>query len=470
MTPRKDNFPHPDPPVRSPSLQVVNPHAAAVDIGATEHWVAVPPDRDTQPVRRFGTCTIDLEAIADWLLACDVTTVAMESTGVYWIPLFEVLEARGFQAILIDPRQAQRAPGRPTSDPRDCQWLQRLHAYGLLAAAFRPDEQVCVLRAYLRQRRMLITYASQHIQHMQKALEQMNLKLPEVVSDITGVTGMAIIKAILAGERDPVRLAQLRDRRCQHSEEQIAKALQGTWRAEHLFALRQAVELYEFYHRQLATCDTQIAAHLATFPDQSDGHPLPPKSRKSKRKAHAPRFEVRTPLSRMAGVDLTALEGIEEETALVILSEIGTDMSRWPSVKHFCSWLGLCPIHKVSGGKVLSRRVRPGANRVAVALRLAAGSLHHSQSALGAFFRRLRARLGAPKAITATAHKLARLVYSLLKHGTAYVQQGMEEYEAQYRERKMKAMARQAKAFGYTLVPLAGQDGQTMHAVLGSTP
>lgn len=236
MTPRKDHVPHPDPPVRSPSLQVVNPHAAAVDIGAAEHGVAVPPDRDAQPVRRFGTCTLDLEAIADWLLACDVTTVAMESTGVYGSPLFEVLEARGFQAILLDPRQAQRAPGRPKSDPYDCPWRQRLHAYGWLAGAFRPADQVGVLRAYLRQRRMLITPASQHIQHMQKALEQMNLKLPEVVSDITGVTGMAIIKALLAGERDPVRLARLRDRRCQHREEPIAKALPGPWRAEHLFA------------------------------------------------------------------------------------------------------------------------------------------------------------------------------------------------------------------------------------------
>jgi len=379
-----------------------------------------------------------------------------------------VLEARGFQALLIDPRQAQRAPGRPKSDPRDCQWLQRLHAYGLLAGAFRPDDQVCVLRAYLRQRHMLITHASQHIQHMQKALEQMNVKLPEVVSDVTGVTGMAIIKAILAGERDPVTLATLRDRRCPHGEEQIAKAWQGTWRAEHLFALRQAVELYEFSHRQLATCDAQIAAQLATFPDQSDGQPLPPKPRTSKRKANAPRFDVRTPLYRLAGVDLPALEGIEEETALVILSEIGTAMSRWPSVKHLCSWLGLSPCHKVSGGKVLSRRVRPGAHRGAVALRLAAGSVHHSQSAFGAFFRRLRARLGAPKAITATAHKLARLIYSLLKHGTASVQQGMEEYEAHYRNRKVKGMARQAKALGSTLVPLAAPDGQAMPAVAGS--
>jgi hypothetical protein len=306
------------------------------------------------------------------------------------------------------------------------------------------------------------------MQHMQKALEQMNVQLPEVVSDVTGVTGMAIIKAILVGERDPVTLAKLRDRRCTHGEEQIAKALQGTWRAEHLFALRQAVELYECYHRQLATCDVQIAAQLAPFPDQSGGQPLPPKPRKSKRKANAPRFEVRTPLYRMTGVDLTALEGIEEATAWVSLSEIGTDLSRWPSVKHFCSWLGLSPIHTVSGGKVLSRRVRPGANRVAVAWRLAAGSLHHSQSAFGAFFRRLRARLGAPKAITAPAHKLARLIYSLLKHGTAYVQQGMAEYEAQYRDRKVKGMARPAKALGYTLVPLAAPDGQALPAVAGS--
>ncbi len=236
MPPRKDHCPDPDPPVRSTSWQVVNPHAAAVDVGAAEHWVAVPPDRDAQPVRRCGTCTVDLEAIADWLLDCDVTTVAMASTGVYGMPLFEVLEARGFQAVLIAPRQAQRAPGRPTSDPYDCQWRQRLHTYGLLAGAFRPPDQVCVLRSYLRHRHMRITAASQPIQHMQKALEQMHLKLPEVVSDIPGVTGMAMIKAILAGERDPGRLAALCDRRCQHDEKQIAKALQGTWRAEHLCA------------------------------------------------------------------------------------------------------------------------------------------------------------------------------------------------------------------------------------------
>lgn len=464
MTPHKDYILDPRPPapllppspVLADALQVCHPHAAGIDIGEAEHWVAVPPHCDPQPVRRFGTFTADLDALADWLLDCGITTVAMESTGVYWIPLFELLEARGVQVLLIDPRQAKRAPGRPTTDRLDCQWLQRLHSYGLLAGAFRPADQVCVLRSYLRHRQMLITSAAHHIQHMQKALEQMNLKLTQVVSDITGATGMAILKAIVAGERDPQRLAKLRNAHCHHDEADIAKALQGTWRAEHLFALQQAIALYDFYHQQVTLCDQQITAHLETFADTSAGQPLPPKAHRHK-KRNEPRFDARTPLYRMAGVDLTAIEGIEEGTALVILSAIGTDMHRWPSVKHFCSWLGLCPQHKISGGKVLSRRVRPGAHRVAVALRLAARTLHHSQSALGAFFRRLKARLGTPKAITATAHKLARLVYSLLQHGSAYVQQGLDAYEAQYRERKVTAMAKQAKALGYTLVPFVAQ-------------
>jgi len=466
MTPPKDFCLDPGPPAPTPTcppspvlsdaLQICHPHAAGIDIGEAEHWVAVPPGCDPQPVRRFGTFTVDLDALADWLIDCGVTTVAMESTGVYWIPLFELLEARGVQVLLIDPRQAKRAPGRPKTDRLDCKWLQRLHAYGLLAGAFRPEDQVCVLRSYLRHRQMLLTSAAHHIQHMHKALQQMNLKLTQVVSDITGVTGMAILKAILAGERDPVILAKLRNPHCQHSEDEIAKALQGTWRTEHLFALQQAVALYDFYHQQLALCDRQIKAHLETFADKSAGQPLPPKARRHK-KTNEPRFDARTPLYRLAGVDLTTIEGIEENTALIILSEIGTDMHRWPSVKHFWSWLGLCPQHQISGGKVLSRRVRPGAHRVTVALRLAARTLHHSQSALGAFFRRMKARLGTPKAITATAHKLARLVYSLLQHGSAYVQQGLDAYEAQYRERKVTTMAKQAKALGYTLVPLAAQ-------------
>src|SRR5574341_525558 len=434
-------------------LAAVNLHAAGIDIGAQAHWVAVPPGSDTQPVRGFGACTADLEAMATWLQQCGVTTVAMESTGVYWIPLFELLEARGFAVVLADAREVQRAPGRPKTDVRDCQWLQRLHTYGLLAAAFRPPEQVCVLRSYLRQRAMLVTYTGQHIQHMQKALTQMNLKLQHVVSDVTSVTGMAIIKAILAGERDPVTLAQLRDRHCQHSEADIARALQGNWRAEHLFALHQAVELYEFYHSQIAACDRQIEAHLQTLPDQSGGKPVPAAPRKPKRRRNDHHFDARLPLFRATGVDLTAIEGINEHTALVVLSEIGTDMSRWPTEKHFAAWLGLCPLHKISGGKVLSRKVRPSANRAAVALRLAASCLHHSRSALGAFFRRLKARLGTPKAVVATAHKLARLVYRLLKYGEAYVAQGMAEYEQTYRERVVQSLARKAKALGYKLLP-----------------
>lgn len=459
MTPHKEVFPEPCPPLPTAPLHVFNPHAAGIDIGATEHWVAVPPDHALQPVRRFGTCTPDLDALADWLLDCGVTSVAMESTGVYWIPLFELLESRGIQGILVDPRQAKRAPGRPKTDVLDCQWLQRLHAYGLLAGAFRPEDQVCVLRGYLRHRHMLISDAARHIQHMQKALELMHIKRTEAVSDITGVTGMAMIKAIVAGERDPANLATRRDRRCKQDEAQIARALQGNWRNAHLFALQQAVELYAFSHHQLAVCDQQIHAHLATFADHSNAQPLPSKPRKRGKKANEPHFDARTPLYRMAGVDLTTIEGIEESTALVILSEIGTDMSRWSSAKKFCSWLGLAPQHQISGGKILSRRVRPGSSRATVALRLAARSLHHSQSAMGAFFRRIKARRGTPKAIVATAHKLARLIYSLLKHGTAYVSQGMEAYEEPYRQRQFKAMSRQAKALGFTLVPVAEARG-----------
>jgi transposase len=441
---------------RSP-LAVLHPQAAGIDIGASEHWVAVPPDADPDPVRSFGTCTADLEALADWLLACGVTSVALESTGVYWIPVFELLEARGLQVRLVDARQTRALPGRPKDDVRDCQWIQRLHSYGLLRAAFRPDDQVVVLRSYLRQRQMLIACASDHIRHMQKALEQLNVKLPEVVADITGVTGMSIIQAILGGERDPAQLARLRNKHCQQDEATIARALQGNWRAEHLFCLRQALELYEFYQRQLAECDRQLEAQLQTFVDRSAQAPLPPRpqgKRKNRRKhkGNVPAFDARTQLYRMSGVDLTQIEGIEEGTALVVLSEIGLDMQRWPSEKHFCSWLGLCPQHKISGGRVLSRKVRPGVNRAAQAFRLAARGLERSQSALGAFFRRLKSRLGAPKAITAAAHKLARLVYSLLKHGQAYVAQGLEEYERAFQERQVRNLSRKAHELGYTLL------------------
>jgi transposase len=355
---------------RSPeALRVTNPNAAGIDVPAAAHDVAVPPDHASASgtagdtalpphVRRFGACPADLEALADWLRACGVTTVARESTGVSWIPLFELLERRGFQVYLVDPRQTRHAPGRPKSDVRDCPWIQRLHSYGLLAASFRPQDQVVVLRGYLRQRPMLIGYAGQHIQHLQKALKQMHVKLAEVVSDLTGVTGLAILKALLRGERDPARLARYRHAKCQRTEAEIARALQGNGREEHLFALEQALALYECYHTRLRECDARIEAYLGTFADHSGGQALPYQARKRARGANAPRCDVRGSLYRLAGVDLTVLEGIEEATALVILSEIGRDRSKWPTAKHFASWLGLCPQHQGSAGKIKSRRVR----------------------------------------------------------------------------------------------------------------
>ncbi len=451
-------------PAGAEPLQVANPHAAGIDVHSQVHFVAVPPDHvaadshaadDTLPphVRRFGTCTADLEQLADWLKACGITTVAMEATGVYWIPLFELLERRGFQVFLVDPRQTRHAPGRPKSDVLDCQWIARLHSYGLLTASFRPDDQVVVLRGYLRQRQMLIAYAGQHVQHMQKALEQLNVKLTEVVSDITGQTGLAILKAILAGERDPLQLAKHRHERCKRTAAEIARALYGNWRDEHLFALRQALELYECYHARLRECDRTIEAYLGTVADASGGRPLEPKARTQSRRANDAAFDVRGSLYRFSGVDLTVIEGISEATALVVLSEIGRDMSRFPSVKQFVSWLGLCPQHQGSAGKVKSRRVRRGANRAARALRIAAQGCHHAKNALGAFYRRIQSRAGGGKAVVATARKIAERVYRLLKYGAEYVRQEQASYEEGYRQRQLKGLARKAEELGYRLEP-----------------
>ena len=441
------------PPDLPPEFRHVNLHAAGIDIGARQHFVAVPEGRDPdgRNVREFATFTADLYLLAHWLKACGIETVAMESTGIYWIPLFEVLSARGFDVKLVDPRQLKHVPGRKT-DVLDCQWLQQLHTFGLLAAAFRPDDAICVLRGYLRQRAMLVSYAADHIQHMQKALEQMNVKLPEVVTDVTGVTGMAIIRAILAGERHAATLATLRDARCKHDQATIARALEGTWREEHLFALRQAVELFDVYQGKLADCDRAIEACLQGFEDQRDGEVLLPKSRTSKRARNTPAFDVRTHLHRLTGVDLTRIDGIDGHGALKIVSEIGLDMTRWPTEKHFASWLALSPGNKISGGKVLSSRTKSSANRVAAVLRMAASTLHHSRSALGAFFRRLKTNLGAPKATTATAHKLACLVYNMLKHGTEYVDQGQQYYEDRYQQRVLSNLSRRAQALGYRLI------------------
>ena len=447
-------------------LAVTHRQAAGIDVHSAVHFVAVNPadvpagfvpDDPQLPkgVRKFGAFTCDLEALAAWLQDCHVKTIAMESTGVYWIALYELLERQGFTVILVDPRQTKHAPGRPKSDVQDCQWIQRLHSYGLLTASFRPRDEVVVWRGYQRQREMLIRYASQHVQHMQKALEEMNVKLTEVVSDVVGLTGMKIIKDIVRGVRDPLKLAKNRNERCHASEAEIARSLCGNWRAEHLFALKQAVQMYEFYHRQLRDCDEKIEACLRVFADKSGGEVLTAKP--CRQQGNAVAFDARTLLFRMAGVDLTVIEGISELTALTILSEIGTDLSRFPSEKNFVSWLGLCPNHRGSAGKIFNRRVRKGANRAARALRLAGQGCHHAKNALGAFYRRVQSRCGGPKAVVATARKIAERVYRLLKFGEAYVRQGEKAYEQAYRVRTLKGMARKAESLGYKLVPLTAE-------------
>jgi transposase len=467
----KPNPPAVPDPAAQTLLQTLHPHAAGIDVGANEMWVAVPPGSVADPppghppdlpacVRCFGTFTADLQAIARWLHECGVTTVAMEATGIYWVPLFDTLETEGLEVLLVDPQQTSRAPGRPKTDVEDCQWIQRLHSLGLLCASFRPEEGIRVWRSYQRHRATLVGDAARHIQRMQKALEQMNVKLTEVVSDVTGQTGLSIIRAIIRGERDPAKLAASRDWRCKQTEATIALALQGTWAAEHLFALKQELSLYEFYHQQVAECDRAIEEHLRTLALTDEAAPKA-KKRPRKPKANEPHFEARQRLFQMAKVDLTAIEGIETNTAMVVLSEIGTDMDRWPSAKHFGNWLGLAPCDKKTGGKVKSAATRPGVNRAAMALRLAARCLQRSKSALGAFFRRIASRRGVPKAITATAYELARLIYAMLKHGQEYAAQGMEAYEQAYRERAVRNLKRKAEEMGLEVVEKAAAQTST---------
>ena len=435
-------------------LQHINLNAAGIDIGSEQHMVAVPEGRDEVSVREFGTFTADLKAIADWLQQCGVTTVAMESTGVYWIPLFELLERRGFEVKLVDARHVKNVSGRK-SDVLDCQWIQQLHTYGLLAGAFRPPDDVCVLRSYLRQREMLIQTASMHIQHMQKALQQMNLLLHNVVSDITGVTGMNIIKAILAGERDPQVLANLRDKHCQNSRAIIAKSLVGNYRVEHLVALCQAVDLYEIYQAKITDCDKAIVKHLDKQPDITDSTPPPAEKRIKARERIRSGVDVRDLLFRKSGVDLFAIPGLAADTLLVLTSEVGFDLSAWKTVKHFTSWLSLCPGTKISGGKVLSRKVKRNPNRAAQAFRMAAATQARSKTALGAFYRRIKSRTSGKQAITATAHKIARIYYALLTQGTTYVEFGQQAYEQKYQERRLQHLKTQAKSLGFQLVPCA---------------
>lgn len=432
---------------------IVHPHAAGLDIGLQEIWACVPPTEARPAVRPFSTFTPDLEALADWLQACHIETVAMESTGVYWIPIYDLLEARGMDVYLVNARHLKNVPGRK-SDVQDCQWIQRLHSYGLLTASFRPTAEMCVLRTYLRQRRMLIEYRAAHIQHMQKALQQMNVQLTQVLSDITGETGLQIIRALVAGQRDPVRLAQYRDPRCKHSHDEVVRALTGHYQPEHIFTLTQALAAYDFYTTQIQACDEAMEQHYHHCPPaQDDLPPLPPSTKTNTHSKNAPTFDVRAELYRLTGVDLTAIDGLNASTAQEILTEIGTHMEKWPTDKHFCSWLHLAPHNAISGGKVLSSHVLPGVTRAAQAFRLGAQAVSKTDTALGAFYRRLRARLGPERATVATAHKLARLVYHLLKYHEAYNPVTPDVYEQALRQREIATLTRRAKQFGFTLTP-----------------
>lgn len=441
-------------PIAINSLDQINLNAAGIDIGAEEIWVCVPAERDAAPIRRFETFTDDLHQVADWLLRCEITTVAMESTGIYWVALYEILEACGLTVCLVNAQATKNVSGRK-SDVLDCQWLQQLHTYGLLAASFRPPADICTLRTYVRQRETLLQQRARQIQHMQKALHLMNLKLTTVISDITGLTGMQIIQAILAGERDPHILAQFRHPNCKRSEAEIAKALTGNYQPEHLFALRQAVAAYDFFTTQLVECDNQLAHHYAVFEPQVDlvAQPLPAKT--SRRQGNQPDFDLRTFLYLTSGVDLTAVDGIDVLLAQDILAEIGTDMRPWKTEKHFASWLGLSPNNRSSAGKVKSRYTKKTNNRANTAFRLAAQAVSRSQSALGAFYRRIKAKHGAPVAITATAHKIARIVYHLLKDRTPYVDPGAYAYDEQQRQRSLRSLSRLAKKLGFQLIPEA---------------
>lgn len=441
----------------SPSvLERINPNAAGIDCGSAEHYVAVPPDRDPNPVQSFKTFTSDLVRLADWLTRCRITSVAMEATGVYWIPLYEILEARGFDVRLVNAHHVKNVPGRK-SDVSDCEWLRELHIVGLLRGSFRPTDTMVALRGYLRHRQTLVESSGTYTQRMQKALVQMNVQLPVVVSDITGVTGLRILRDLVAGQHDPVRLAEHRDHRCRASKAEIIAALTGNYRPEHLFVLRQNLELFDMCQAQLTACDRAIEAQMQAMTTTIAAPPTPlpaPRVKRTPRtRDNAPRFEIRAPLHHLtSGVDLTQIDGITPYTALALLSEIGTDMARWPTEKHFTSWLTLAPKNKISGGRLLSSRTPRSANRAARLLRMTAMSLGRTQTALGAFYRRLAARIGKPQANTAMARKLAILIYRALQGDLVYRDVGADGYDAQQRDRVLRQLRRRAAHLGFELV------------------
>lgn len=439
---------------REQFLARIHLNAAGIDIGSGSHFVAVPEDRDPEPVRELKSFTQGMIQLADWLTACGVETVAMESTGVYWIPLYEILTDRGFEVLLVNARHIKAVPGRKT-DVLDCQWIQQLHTFGLLRGSFRPAAQITVLRTLLRHRDTLVQEAASYIQRMQKALVLMNLHLHKVLRDITGVTGLAILRDIASGQTDPMTLARHRDPRCKASPQEIAAALQGHYRCEHLFVLRQNLELYDFYQDQIRFCDQQIQACILELEAQSTApaHPLPPPRRRRRLRPHEPPFDIRSPLFILSGgADLTQLPGIGPYNALKLVAEIGFDMHRWPTPKHFVSWLTLAANNKISGGKILSSQTPPSANRATTILRLAAMTIGRSDHALGAFYRRLAARIGKAKAITATARKLAILVYLTLRDKLVYSEQSAASYDASQRKRMIRGLRKRAKSLGFQLV------------------
>ena len=435
------------------ALEIVHPNAAGIDVGGGEHWVAISPDRDPEPVRRFGCFTADLRDMARWLIEKGVRSVAMQSTGVYWMPVFEILEQHGLEVYLVNARHTKNVPGRK-SDVQECQWLLKLHAFGLLNNSFQPTDEIRIARTLWRHRGNLVGEAASAIQRMQKALTEMNIQLGNVLSDLSGVSGMNIIGAILDGERDPNELAALSEPEVKATPEDIAKSLEGNWRQELLFILKQEVELYRVYQKKIADCDSQLRKHLKSFESKVDlrTQPLGPKPKGKKGSKNAPAFDLRTELYRITGIDWAQVNGIDVLTAQTVIAEAGADLSAFPSEKQFASWLGLCPSNEQSGGKILNRRTRKVVNRASVAFRNAASTLLRSQSYLGAQYRRLRTRLGAPKAITAMARKLACLFYRLIKHGQQYVDKGKEYYESKYREQQIRSLTKKAQRLGLQLV------------------
>jgi transposase len=432
-------------------LSTVYPLAAGIDVGATAHVVAVPPERDDRPVRTFPSFSADLHRLAKWLGEVGITTIAMESTGVYWIPVFEILEAHGFEVLLVNARDVKNVPGRKT-DVNDAQWLQQLHQHGLLRGSFRPRDGVVQLRAYLRHRERLVDYAASHIQHMQKALMQMNVQLQHVVTDITGLTGMRIIRAIVSGTHAPEKLAEYRDVRCATSTQTIVAALTGNYREEHVFALRQALELYDFHQAKIAECDVEIEAVLQRLNQDRETPEKPLPNVRHAKGRNEPRFDPRPALYTLLGADLTQIHGFGPYTVLRLVAECGDDMSKWPSAKHFASWLCLAPGNKISGGRLLSSKTRRSSSRVAALLRIAAVNVGRTQTALGAFYRRLATRTGKAKAVTATARKLAILFYKALRFGMTYVDPGISYYEERYRLRVIHNLERRAHSLGLKLV------------------